>query len=288
VQRVVDALGGDSVLLELLHALAEADSIATGPGVWGEWKSSLIGELVRRCRLLMAGEPLPQPDPVDPALLELAADGQVHVDQLPAEGQHTYRVTVVAPDATGLLSDAAGVLALHSLRVLAASVRSEGGYAVNSFQVSPRFGSLPEPGLLRQDLIRAIGGHLNLDKELVKKERDAAALQSGGGRGKGGPMLYAQAPPKLIWFDGTQPDEVLLEVRAEDRVGLLSRVAGALEQVGADVRWAKVATLGAAVMDTFALQIADGDSAAARARVEAAVLEVLPQTAPKLPPPEAG
>ncbi|NLG56406.1 MAG: [protein-PII] uridylyltransferase, partial [Rhodococcus sp.] len=47
VQSVVDALGADGTLLELLHALAEADSLATGPGVWGDWKSSLIGELVR-------------------------------------------------------------------------------------------------------------------------------------------------------------------------------------------------------------------------------------------------
>ena len=35
VERVVDALGGDPVLLELLHALAEADSLATGPGCGG-------------------------------------------------------------------------------------------------------------------------------------------------------------------------------------------------------------------------------------------------------------
>ena len=59
VTHVVGALSGDGVLLELLHALAEADSLATGPGVWGDWKATLIGELVRRCRLLMAGEPLP-------------------------------------------------------------------------------------------------------------------------------------------------------------------------------------------------------------------------------------
>ena len=59
IADVVDALDGDPVLLELLHALAEADSLATGPGVWGDWKASLIGDLVRRCRLVMAGEPLP-------------------------------------------------------------------------------------------------------------------------------------------------------------------------------------------------------------------------------------
>lgn len=60
---------GDPLLLELLHALAEADSLATGPGVWGDWKSSLIGDLVRRCRLVMAGQELPRPDPIDPLLL---------------------------------------------------------------------------------------------------------------------------------------------------------------------------------------------------------------------------
>ncbi|MCX5046175.1 [protein-PII] uridylyltransferase [Aldersonia sp. NBC_00410] len=286
VQRVVDVLGGDYVLLELLHALSEADSLATGPGVWGEWKSSLIGELVRRCRLLMAGDSLPEPDPVDPALLKLAADGEVHVE-LTADGQHTHRVTVVAPDGAGVLSDAAGVLALHSLRVLSASVRSERGFAVNSFLVSPRFGSPPDVGLLRQDIIRATAGQLNLEKALVKKERDLAALRPESTGEKGMPITYSQAPPKLIWFEGTQPGEVLLEVRAEDRLGLLSRVAAALERVGADVRWAKVVTLGSAVIDSFGLRIDSGDSAAGRARVEAAVLEVLPHTAPKAPPDSA-
>ena len=54
IGAVVDALGGDPVLLELLHALAEADTLATGPGVWGDWKAALVGDLVRRCRAAMA------------------------------------------------------------------------------------------------------------------------------------------------------------------------------------------------------------------------------------------
>lgn len=49
INEVVEKLGGDPVLLDLLAALAEADSLATGPGVWGDWKSALIGDLVRRC-----------------------------------------------------------------------------------------------------------------------------------------------------------------------------------------------------------------------------------------------
>ena len=279
VTHVVGALSGDGVLLELLHALAEADSIATGPGVWGDWKASLIGELVRRCRLLMAGEPLPTPDPIDPELIARAADGGVHVDLVPETG-HRFVATVMAPDTPGLLSEAAGVLALHSLRVGAASLVSQGGSTINRFIVAPKFGDPPETGLLRQDLIRAINGQLDLEKALTKKERDLAALSPQRSGGKGVPLLYAQAPPRLIWLDSTEDGEVLLEVRAEDRLALLSRIAAALAAAGANVRWAKVVTHGAAVVDTFALELAGGDSDAARARVEAAVHAVVPQPAP--------
>src|SRR4029077_9336759 len=109
IAAVVDALDGDPVLLELLDVLAEADSLATGPGVWGDWKASLIGDLVRRCRLLMAGEPLPHADPVDPRLIEMAAksDG-VHVELVPGDGSFVYNVTMTGPDRRGALSKAAG------------------------------------------------------------------------------------------------------------------------------------------------------------------------------------
>ncbi len=53
INTVVDTLGGDPVVLELLHVLAEADSLATGPGVWGDWKASLIGG---------SGSPMPAGD----------------------------------------------------------------------------------------------------------------------------------------------------------------------------------------------------------------------------------
>src|SRR3954463_4393213 len=117
IEAVVEALEGDTVVLELLAELAEADSLATGPGVWGDWKASLIGDLVRRCRLVMAGEPLPTPDPIDPRYVELAADGAVHVEMVAGDGPHIHNVTMIAPDRRGLLAKAAAVLALNALRV---------------------------------------------------------------------------------------------------------------------------------------------------------------------------
>ena len=174
IASVVDALGGDPVLLELLHTLAEADSLATGPGVWGDWKASLIGDLVRRCRLVMSGEPLPQPDPIDPRYLSLASEVGVHVEMTPGDSPHIYNVTMIAPDRRGLLSKAAGVLALNSLRVHSASVNSHEGSAINTFVVSPHFGSPPAAELLRQQFILALDGELDVIASLQSRDRDAA------------------------------------------------------------------------------------------------------------------
>ena len=205
VRHVVDALAGDVGLLELLHVLAEADSRATGPGVWGDWKASLIRELVRRCRMAMAGDALPTADPIDPGQIARAAAGGVHVQLVPEGGHHSYTVTVIAPDQPGLLSDAAGVLALHSLQVLSASVGSHEGSAVNTFVVSPKFGTPPAAGLLRQELIRANSGDLDILAMLAKKERAAADAEPLRARDSAVPVSYAQAPARVIWFDHTEP-----------------------------------------------------------------------------------
>lgn len=286
VQMVVEKLGGDAVLLELLHALAEADSLATGPGVWGDWKSSLIGELVRRCRLAMAGEALPVPAPIDPALVDLAADGVVHVSLDPGAAAHTYTVTVVAPDTPGLLSHQAGVLALNSLRVLSASLGSHGGAAINSFVVSPRFGAPPQAGLLRQELVRAIAGEIDVLDLLDAKERDAREGQMLADRTSAAvPVQYAQAPPRVIWFDVVGGDDAqgdaIVELRAEDRLGMLSRLARVFERHGADVRWARVSTLGSSVVDAFCISVDDGGTRARRKQLENAILGVVPAPEPK-------
>lgn len=272
VQFVVDTLDGDVQLLELLHTLAEADSLATGPGVWGDWKASLIGELVRRCRLVMAGDQLPEPEPIAPELLAKAAAGGVHVDLRPGEGKYIYTVTVIAPDTPGLLSDAAGVLALHSLRVLSATVGGEADSAVNTFVVSPKFGDPPDVGLLRQELIRATAGDLDLHALLAKREREATGAR---------PSPYAQAQPRVIW-SANSTGQLVLELRAEDRIGLLSRLAAALAECRADVRWAKVVTMGSAVVDAFGLDLVE-DTPQRRETIEKAILAVVPRPAPKLP-----
>jgi [protein-PII] uridylyltransferase len=290
ISAVVDALGGDPLLLELLHALAEADSLATGPGVWGDWKASLIGDLVRRCRLVMAGEPLPQPDPVEPRFLALASERKVHVELESTASPHVYDVTMIAPDARGLLSKAAGVLALNSLRVHSASVNLSEGVAINTFVVSPHFGSPPAAELLRQQFILALDGDLDVVGSLEQRDRDAATTNTtrAGETPTGVPVNAATPPPKILWFEGTAPREYVVQIRSTDRTGLLARLTAVIERSGLDIAWAKVTTLGSSVVDAFGLVVPAGiaddphaDRAAARHELERELLAVLP--APVVP-----
>jgi [protein-PII] uridylyltransferase len=249
VRRVVDTLDGDACVLELLHALAEADSHATGPGVWSDWKAALVDDLVRRAQALMAGEPLPAPEPLHEAHSALmTAVGTGGPPQLVLDASTTPpTVTVVAGDRIGLLSRAAGVLALHSLQVHSASVGVHDGVGVCAFEVSPRFGSLPDPALLRESLVRALDGTLPLAERLERKERDYATTDA-----------IDPPPPRVLWFDDEATGATVLEIRTTDRIGLLHHICAALEESAVNIRWAKVATLGRSVVDSFCLHTPTG------------------------------
>ncbi|MFI7676541.1 [protein-PII] uridylyltransferase [Actinophytocola sp. NPDC049390] len=269
VKRVVDTLDGDPVLLELLHALAEVDSLATGPGVWTDWKASLVADLVARARRLMAGErhepPAPLTDEQRSLAERVAASGTP--DVIISADRSYATITLVAPDRPGLLSRAAGVLALHSLKVHAAELRSHAGAAVDVFSVSPRFGSLPDAALLREQFTRAVTGSLPLADKLAAKERDYASEQDD------------PPEPRILWFDdeadgGADSKDVVLELRAADRLGLLHGVADALERCGANVLWARAMQVGGTAISSFSLANTTGDTTNKtwRTQVEQAVL----------------
>jgi len=282
IEAVSEALGGDSQLLELLHALAEADSKATGPGVWSDWKASLMADLVRRCRMMMAGEPLPRAEPAAPHYLSLAADHGVHVEITPGDSERLHAV-MVAPEERGLLSKAAAVLALNSLRVHSASVNIHEGVAIAEFVVSPLFGSPPAADLLRQHFIGALKGDDVLGT-LEKRDSEAAssAMARAGEIQVGAPLTRSTAPPRILWLETDAPGQLVVEVRAMDRIGLLALLTRALEGAGAEIAWAKVNTFGSTATDVFCVAVpvesvnGSGDcNKAARVAVEEHLLAVL-------------
>ena len=79
----------------------------------------------------------------------------------------------------------------------------------------------------------------------------------------------------MHWFDDAATEATVLELRADDAIGLLYRVTAALERLGLDVRSARVSSLGGSVVDAFYLTrrrapIPDGD----RAGIEGALMAI--------------
>jgi [protein-PII] uridylyltransferase len=228
IATVAEAVG-DTTALDLLHALARADARATGPAAWSGWKGRLVAELVRRVHTALDTGVLPAPPAPDPALV---------AGPLPAVHLDGDRVAVAADDRRGLLAAVAGCLALHRLEVLGADASTVDGRALVEFLVQPRYGAPPDPVALSNDLRRAVSGDVSVTQRL---------------RARAGRTRGAGAPPRVVWHREAATDAVVLELRAADSPGLLYRVASALDGAGAQVRAARISTLGADVVDAFYL-----------------------------------
>ena len=257
VRIVTDAVGDSAQLLDLLHALTIADAAGTGPAAWSDWKAGLVADLVHRVRLVQRGAAPTRTPALDPQLRALAEQARVAV----VVGADA--ITVAVPDRIGALYRTAGVLALNLLDVRSAQIHTHAGMAVNHFVVEPRFGRMPDPARLREELIRVTDGDTGLAGRLREKERSYA-------RPTGGRLQ----PPSVRWVDGEATDATLVEYRAADTIGLLCRVTAALERCQLDVRGARVSSLAGSVVDSFYITERGGAlvSAARRAEIEAELL----------------
>ncbi|CAL9595567.1 [protein-PII] uridylyltransferase [Streptomyces sp. enrichment culture] len=276
VRAVADAVRTEHTL-ELLHALTEADALATGPAAWSSWRGSLVADLVKRVAGVLAGDPQPEAEAAAPtaeqerlaveafrtggpvlalrAQTEPPADAAA-ADASPADGPEPLGVEllIAVPDQAGVLPAVAGVLAMHRLTVRTAELRSlplpdgvDGSVLLLDWRVAAQYGSLPQAARLRADLVRALDGTLDIAGRLA--ERDAAHPRRRG---------VEPPPPRVTVAPAASRLATVIEVRAQDAPGLLFRLGRALEAAGVRVRSAHVSTLGANAVDAFYVTRGEG------------------------------
>jgi [protein-PII] uridylyltransferase len=278
IAAVVDALnatqtGGSAStsreVLELLAALTEADSLATGPAAWSDWKAELVRELVARTDHVLGGGTVAEvagefPDENQRALL--AAGEQAII----SSGD---RLTIVTADRHGLFSRVAGVLALHGLDTLDAAATTESGWALEVFRVESSFGPTFSWTKVVADVERALAGQLAIRARLADRIRTYGQRRTAG---------HEEVEPEIRFDLDATPDATVVEVHAPDGLGVLYRITSALADLDLDITSAKVQTLGPRVVDTFYVRDGRGQKATdpgLLAETERALLHALSSSA---------
>jgi [protein-PII] uridylyltransferase len=272
VRSVAEAVGSQSTL-ELLHALTEADALATGPAAWSTWRSALVTDLVKRVSEVLAGGEPADPEAATPTaeqerlavesfrtggpVLALRAQTEPPSEE-PSDQPEPLGVEllIAIPDQPGVLPAVSGVLAMHRLTVRTAELRTldlpddvhDGSVLLLDWRVAAEYGSLPQAARLRADLVRALDGSLDIAARLA--ERDAAYPRRRG---------VVPPPPRVTVAPAASRHATVIEVRAQDAPGLLFRIGRALEKAGVRVRSAHVSTLGSNAVDAFYVTGGTGD-----------------------------
>ncbi|MFM7139606.1 MAG: ACT domain-containing protein, partial [Actinomycetes bacterium] len=223
--------------LDLLYYLTLADMFATGPLASSEWRQQLIQELVEKVRNEIRGVKLE----INPHLSKEKQDLVNRKDDLVLEMKELsdgISLTIVTQDQTGLLGLIAGVLSIEKLLVRSARTETIGKKAVTTWRVNSLFGDPVSTSQISQTLNLALRGNINIDEKLKAR---AEYLPK--------PTNIVKA--KIIELKEVSTSSSVIEVRAHDEPGFLSKVANEIAKNGIDIHAAIVETLGSEVVDVF-------------------------------------
>ncbi len=140
---------------------------------------------------------------------------------------------VATPDRTGALAAIAGALASNNIPIVEASITTW-------------------PNHIAADIFR-VAAPAGADWETVKKVASAALTGQGGRNGKPVPI-----EGHIEIDNAASPWHTIVEIRAQDRTGLLKRVAEAFSRAGIHIQHATVNTSDGVAVDTFLVTGPDG------------------------------
>ncbi len=227
----------DLETLDLLEVLTEADARATSPKAWSAWRAGLVAELAARVRASLSDV-----DPTTPGTAPTDPPEEVEVSAALREDPRRVEVrlrttsdgatvTLVSGDRVGLMKDAAGALTVQRASVRSARAWTQGDLGISVWEVDDTH---LDEGVLRQGFEAVADGRLD----------PAARLRANRG---------ALEPSVQIRHEASR-EATVLEVRVDDRPGVVFLVCSALARLDLTVRSAHLTTLGPQAVDVFYVQ----------------------------------
>lgn len=173
-----------------------------------------------------------------------------------------WEVLFVARDRPGLFSDIAGVLALNNINILSAHIYTWlDSTAVDVFRVSGPLDPLHSDEVwnkAKRDLSSTFSGKLDLSSRLEEKSNFGLFYPS-----------RRSSQPCEVRIDNDSSDFfTLVEIFADDRVGLLYLITHTLFQFNLDISIAKIATRGDQIADVFYVRDLEGQKVQDQAQVD--------------------
>ncbi len=275
---------GDVGHLTRLYFLTVADSRATGPSAWNEWKAALVKELyLKSAKLLSEGElgaknmkelvrreevlkdrfgnlieTLPPCFLLHAPLEYLEEEIQLIKDFLEEEGLYrlqirrlngVYRVAIVTRDRPGLFADIAGAFAVHHLDIRTARIFTlSNGVVIDVFDIASPYGEIWWPEV-EETIGKALHQEVDLEK-LLRKTKPLVAPT----------LRILRETTVTVRVDNESSDFfTIVEVFAPDCVGLLYHLAKALTAFGLDIQRAFISNRVDLASDVFYVRTLEGE-----------------------------
>lgn len=237
--NLADVMGNEE-FLDLLFALTEADAKATGPTAWSSWRRGLIEGLVDKTRQVLAGESVESLYEGWPSAVPMPDSDGLAGDEVRITVQNHRGGSLLSfalRDRPGIMAQIAGTLALLGL-----AIRSARSVTIDDIAMSLWEVTRPDvdASRVRERLLPVLAGEVDLDARLTLRSAED------------------EVPPRIRILPRRSATATVLEVRAQDRRGLVWTVCRAIAAGGHSIRSAHLSTYGTEARDVFYVVDAHG------------------------------